>query len=82
MKQTIDHAGLAVIGFLVERYNLQDLLVALADVATVRGQETGDSRLQTVSTAIYCLQAELTATRSGGSRPDKGQASYLESPGC
>jgi hypothetical protein len=25
MKQTIDHAGLAVIAFLVERYNLEDL---------------------------------------------------------
>lgn len=82
MKQTIDHAGLAVIAFLVERYNLQDLLVALADVAAVRGQETDDSRLQTASTAIYRLHAELTATPSGGPRPDKGKASYLESPGC
>lgn len=61
MKQTIDHAGLAVIAFLVEKYDLQDLLGALADVATERAQEAGDHRLRAVATAIYRFHAELAA---------------------
>lgn len=79
MKQTIDHAGLAVIASLVEKYDLQDLLGALADVATERAQEAGDHRLRAVATAIYHFHAELAARPMGDACTDQGEPSYMNS---
>lgn len=77
MNQIIDRAGLAVIAFLVEKYDLQDLLGALASAATERAQETGDTRLRALSTAMYRFNAELTARPRAGSLPGEKRAKVL-----
>jgi hypothetical protein len=77
MNQKMDRYGLAVMAYLVEHYDLREILVALATVATKRAQETGDHRLRALAVAIDRLHDESAIRAPADHLEEKGEPSYM-----